>query len=96
MKWTIGIKIGGGFALALAALVIIELVAYRSTRGLIETAAMVEHTNKVLETLDHDGKRFDKGDTVDMKDDKAAQVLIDRNVIEAPEKDEKPAAAPAV
>jgi methyl-accepting chemotaxis protein len=52
MKWTIGTKIGGGFAMALAALLIIGVVSYRSTTGLIDTAAMVDHTHLVLENLE--------------------------------------------
>jgi CHASE3 domain sensor protein len=52
MKWTIGTKIGGGFALALAALVVIGWVSYRSTASLIETSTWVEHTHLVLENLD--------------------------------------------
>src|SRR4030088_2494800 len=52
MKWTIGTKIGGGFALALAALLIIGVVSYRSTTGLIETAALVDHTHLVLEKFE--------------------------------------------
>src|SRR5258707_9361644 len=52
MKWTIGTKIGGGFALALAALLIIGVVSYRSTTGLIETAGLVDHTHLVLENLE--------------------------------------------
>jgi methyl-accepting chemotaxis protein len=52
MKWTIGTKIGGGFALALAALVVIGWVSYRSTASLIETSTWVEHTHLVLQNLD--------------------------------------------
>src|SRR5476651_1528378 len=52
MKWKIGTKIGGGFALALAALLIIGVVSYRSTTALIETAAMVDHTHLVLQNLE--------------------------------------------
>src|SRR5271156_4880674 len=52
MKWTIGTKIGGGFALALAALLIIGVISYRNTTGLIDTAAMVEHTHLVIENLE--------------------------------------------
>src|SRR5476651_1062187 len=52
MKWKIGTKIGGGFALALAALLIIGVVSYRSTTGMIETASMVDHTHLVLENLE--------------------------------------------
>ncbi len=52
MKWTIGTKIGGGFTLALAALLIIGMVSYRSTTGMIETADMVDHTHLVLRNLE--------------------------------------------
>jgi methyl-accepting chemotaxis protein len=52
MKWTIGTKIGGGFALALAALTVIGWISYRSTTGLIETAGLVDHSHQVLENLD--------------------------------------------
>ena len=52
MKWTIGTKIGGGFTLALAALLVIGLVSYRSTSELIETAGLVTHTHQVLENLE--------------------------------------------
>jgi len=52
MKWTIGTKIGGGFTLALVALLVIGFVSYRSTTGLIETAGQVTHTHQVLENLD--------------------------------------------
>ncbi len=52
MKWTIGTKIGGGFTLALVALVVIGWISYRSTTGLIDTAQQVDHTHQVLENLD--------------------------------------------
>lgn len=52
MKWTIGTKIGGGFALALAALAVIGWVSYRSTTGLIDTAGLVDHTHQVLENIE--------------------------------------------
>jgi methyl-accepting chemotaxis protein len=52
MKWTIGTKIGGGFALALLALLVIGWVSYRSTTGLIDTADKVDHSHQVLEKLD--------------------------------------------
>ena len=51
MKWSVGTKIGGGFALALAILVVIGAVAYRSSTRLIETAERVAHTHIVLEDL---------------------------------------------
>ena len=52
MKSTIGAKIGGGFALALAALIVIGMVSYRTTTRLVETAGLVAHTHQVLETLE--------------------------------------------
>ena len=51
MKWNVGMKIGTGFGLALAILVAIGAVSYRSTAKLTETADMVAHTHKVLEGL---------------------------------------------
>jgi len=52
MRWTVGTKIGMGFALALAILVGIGAVSYRSTDKLTDTADWVDHTHKVLEKLD--------------------------------------------
>jgi len=49
---TVGTKIGGGFFLALAAIVVIGGVSYRSTGKLIGTAHWVEHTHEVLEGLE--------------------------------------------
>ncbi len=51
MQWTIGRKIGAGFALPLAVLVVIGAAAYRGTTRLIETNQWVTHTHKVLEEL---------------------------------------------
>jgi len=51
IKWNVGMKIGTGFALALATLVAIGTVSYRNTNHLSETATWVEHTHQVLETL---------------------------------------------
>ena len=52
MKWSIGAKIGSGFGLALAMLLIIGMVAYRNTTHLVDDAARVDHTYKVLSALD--------------------------------------------
>src|SRR4051812_3270038 len=52
MKWTVGTKIGAGFALALAAIVVIGGVSLLSVGTLTETAAWVDHTHKVLENLE--------------------------------------------
>ncbi len=51
MKWTVGTKIGAGFALALLILLVIGVVAYRGTAKLTETADAVDHSHKVLEDL---------------------------------------------
>jgi methyl-accepting chemotaxis protein len=52
VKSTIGTKIGAGFALALAALIVIGMVSYRTTTRLIETASLVAHSHQVLESLE--------------------------------------------
>jgi methyl-accepting chemotaxis protein len=51
MKWTVGMKIGSGFALIAAILVIIGAVSYRSISKLVDTADWVTHSHKVLENL---------------------------------------------
>lgn len=52
MRTTVGIKIGGGVALALMALAAIGGVAYRSTAQLVADARRVEDTHRVLAALD--------------------------------------------
>jgi methyl-accepting chemotaxis protein len=52
MSWNVGTKIGAGFALALAILVIVGAVSWRSTVMLNETAERVSHTHQVLTTLE--------------------------------------------
>lgn len=52
MKWSIGSKIGSGFGLALAALMVVGAVSYNSTAKLIESAEWVGHTHEVLNGLD--------------------------------------------
>jgi methyl-accepting chemotaxis protein len=52
MKWSVGTKIGGGFALALAILVVIGVVSYRGLADLIEAAERRSHTYQVLEALE--------------------------------------------
>ncbi len=47
MKVSVGTKIGGGFALSLAFLSIIGAVSFQSVAKLIETAALVAHTDEV-------------------------------------------------
>jgi methyl-accepting chemotaxis protein len=51
MRWTVGVKIGSGFALVSAILLIIGTVSFRSINKLIDTADWVTHTHKVLENL---------------------------------------------
>ncbi len=51
MKWSIGVKIGSGFALGLAILVVLGVLSYRDTTGLIASAENVKHTYKILEEL---------------------------------------------
>src|ERR1041385_6860062 len=48
IKWSVGSKIGAGFALGLTVLVGIGAVAHRSIGKLAETAEWVDHTHKVL------------------------------------------------
>jgi signal transduction histidine kinase/CheY-like chemotaxis protein/HPt (histidine-containing phosphotransfer) domain-containing protein len=49
MRWTVGTKITLGFAAALAFLVAIGAVAYRSTNQFINTADRVDHTHRVVQ-----------------------------------------------
>ena len=58
MKWSIGMKIGAGFALGIAILAALGVISYRNTNGLIAAAANVNRTQQisgklesVLETL---------------------------------------------
>jgi methyl-accepting chemotaxis protein len=52
MTWSIGKKIGSGFALALVMLAMVGAVSYDSTTKLIESAGWVQHTHEVLNELD--------------------------------------------
>ena len=52
MKWSIGVKIGSGFALGLAMLVVLGVLSYRDTTELIAAADRVKHTYQVLGDLD--------------------------------------------
>jgi methyl-accepting chemotaxis protein len=52
MRWTVGTKIGAGFGLALAILVVIGGASYRSIARLTDTAALRAHTYQVLEKLE--------------------------------------------
>ncbi len=52
ISWTVGTKIGGGFALALIILVAIGGVAYRSTNVLITNSRWVVHSEEVMVDLE--------------------------------------------
>ncbi|HVY72099.1 MAG TPA: CHASE3 domain-containing protein [Verrucomicrobiae bacterium] len=52
MKWSIGIKIALGYALALAALIFVGVVSYRGTTQLVESAQWRQHSLQVLGQLD--------------------------------------------
>jgi methyl-accepting chemotaxis protein len=52
MRWSIGKKIGSGFALALLVLLVVGAVSYDSTTKLIGSAEWVRHTHEVLNGLD--------------------------------------------
>jgi methyl-accepting chemotaxis protein len=49
---TIGAKIGTGFGVTLALLVLVGLLTYRSTAQLVENAEAVAHTHRLLDTLE--------------------------------------------
>jgi methyl-accepting chemotaxis protein len=52
MKWTVGNKIGAGYALALVILIVLGAVSYRNTTGSIEAIELKVHTYQVLENLE--------------------------------------------
>jgi CHASE3 domain sensor protein len=52
IKWSVGSKIGSGFALALLVLITIGITAYRNTDDMIETAQWRSHTYQVLANLE--------------------------------------------
>ncbi|HEY2370107.1 MAG TPA: CHASE3 domain-containing protein, partial [Polyangiaceae bacterium] len=53
VTWTFGRKIGLGFALALAVMLVIGSVSYRSTGVLVDNNRAVTHSHQVLEGLSH-------------------------------------------
>src|SRR5579872_2059032 len=52
MRWSIGIKIGISFGIALVLLIVIGAVSYDSTSQLIASAGTVRHTFQVLTELE--------------------------------------------
>ncbi len=51
MRYSLGQKIGSGFAAALLALAVIGVVSYRNTTSLLAHSEWVSHTHDVLESL---------------------------------------------
>jgi methyl-accepting chemotaxis protein len=52
MRWSIGSKIGSGFAVALAALVVIGALSYGTTARLVDSLDWLTHTRRVLDQLE--------------------------------------------
>ena len=52
MRFSIGTKVGAGYALALAALVVIGATSYVSVTRLLETTRWVDHTHQVIEQIE--------------------------------------------
>ncbi len=52
MKWTIGAKIGSGFALALIILLVVGSASYSNISRLVDTGDWVTHTHQVLTKLE--------------------------------------------
>jgi hypothetical protein len=63
MKWSIGTKIGSGFGLALAVLMVVSAVSYNSTTKLIDSAEWVRHTHEVINGLDEVVSAFKDAET---------------------------------
>ena len=51
MNWTVGKKIGGGYAVAVAIFVIVSIISYSGISTLVENAKLVTHTERVLRDL---------------------------------------------
>jgi methyl-accepting chemotaxis protein len=52
MKWSVGTKIGAGFGLAIAILIALGAVTYRTTSQLEETSNLESHSKEVLKMLE--------------------------------------------
>ena len=52
MKWSIGVKIGTGFALGLAMLAVLGVLSYRNSTELIQTVEQRKHSNLVRRGID--------------------------------------------
>ena len=50
-RWSVGTKIGSGFALALAMLLLIGVLSYRNTAAMIDGAKLRVHTYEVIDAL---------------------------------------------
>ena len=52
MKWSVGTKIGAGFGLAIAIVITLGAVTYRTTSQLEETSNLESHSKEVLKSLE--------------------------------------------
>jgi CHASE3 domain sensor protein len=52
MKWSVGTKIGAGFGLAIAILITLGAVTYRTTRQLEETSDLESNSTEMLKMLE--------------------------------------------
>ena len=52
MKWTVGSKIAGGFALTLVVFVVVGMISYRGTTQLMDTTELRRNTYEVLASRD--------------------------------------------
>jgi methyl-accepting chemotaxis protein len=51
MRWSIGLKIGSGFAFGLATLIVLGVLSFRNTNALIRSSESVNLTRQILEEL---------------------------------------------
>lgn len=56
MKWTVGIKIGFGYLVALFILASIGAISYHSITVLLETSKWAGHTHEVISELEEELK----------------------------------------
>jgi methyl-accepting chemotaxis protein len=52
MRWSIGGKTAAGFGISMVIVVVLGVVAYRSTRSMLQTSLQVTHTHDVLQQIE--------------------------------------------
>ncbi len=52
MRWTVGLKIGGGYFITLIVLIMVGVIAYQSTVALLDAAARRQHSHNVLTNIE--------------------------------------------